>query len=174
MVNSFYDAKVLKLAKERLKEKGIMQLRDFLSREEVEKFQRLKWGVQYEPKTCSYRRAVPPLCTRSKSFLAVVRQVVGKRNVKVWECRAFEHGDYTVLYDALKPGKGVALFLDMNACQEEWGGYSVFLRNGKEVVRLVPRANTLTLVSQSGLKSFVKYVNYKARHPRVFLYGVLQ
>jgi hypothetical protein len=123
--------------------------------------------------SCSIGKA--PVFVKSREFCAVLSAVIGREmHVAHVGFFLFGKGDYTVLFDELRPESGVAFFLDLVDGDESWGGYSSFMKGSKEVVRVVAKGNALSLVDQSGLRSFTKYVNHHAQKPRVFLYGVLQ
>ena len=77
---------------------------------------------------------------------------------------SFRHKDYTICSDEHDEKKGLMAFLEVTKVWgENWGGYTSFIKNNEEVFRIVPVANTLTLVSVGEkMKKFVKYVNYHA------------
>jgi hypothetical protein len=171
-LNSAYDEDTLHQAQRSFGLSGNIQLQSFLSEKGFALFKHLKFRHVYVPEKCCYSIAGAP---ELKGFNAVLSSIVGKKvKAKSVFCFMFGKGDYTLLYDAIKPGSGVAFFLDLFDFDESLGGFSSFLKDSKEVFRVVAKSNSLTLVNQSGLKSFVKFVNHHAPNPRVFLYGVLQ
>ncbi len=171
MLNPMYTDELLEKAGEHFKKQNHIQLLNFLSKDV--KLPEFKWSHEYVPLEFSFSFSQPLVF--AKDLLPVIRKIVGKKvNFELLEFRSFEHGDYSVLHDKLKPGKGYAIFLDLNSFDESWGGFTVFMKGDEEFLRLVPQANSLFIINQSGLRSFTKYVNNRARHPRVFLYAVLQ
>ncbi len=169
-INPAYDKSVLARAAAHLKREGSVQLQNFLMPDALYAFLNLKWKHVYEPLKYSCHYAKPPALW--KMFREILFQLIGRRvKCSVW-CIAMVHGDYSVLYDSMKLGKGYAFMLDVNDMPESWGGYTVFMKGEKEMVRVIPKRNALTIVDQSGLKSFHKYVNHHTTHPRIFLYGV--
>ncbi len=148
---------------------GNMRLLSFLSPKNLGRFKHLKFKRVYVPEKCSYHVAKAPAI---KELHLVLKKLTGKKFI--FSVLKFEHGDYTVLYDDLKPAKGVAVILDLVNFDESWGGYTSFMKGSEELFRVVAKQNSLTLIDQSGLRSFTKYVNHHAQHQRVFLYGVQQ
>lgn len=172
MVNSFYTKEIIEKAAEHLKKEGSVQLNEILSEDDLRSFGKLKWKHSYYPLKFSLHYSKPPVVW--KSVQKLVSALIGKKvQCGMW-CIALFQGDYSVLYDALKPGKGFMFMLDISDFDESWGGYTVFLKGDDEVVRIVPRRNSFTIVNQSGLKFFHKYVNHRAGCPRIFLCGVAQ
>ena len=127
------------------------------------------WKKTYDPLRFSFSKAKAPSWARE--FKALLQSITGKGKMTI-ELRKFDKGDYTLLYDDLKDGKGVFFSLEFTSLKEDWGGFTSFVADG-EVARIVPKANTLFLVQQDGLKSFVKYVNHHTAHPRIALQGVV-
>jgi hypothetical protein len=103
-----------------------------------------------------------------------ISKIVGKKlKFKSLEWRKFKKGDYTLLYDSLKPESGFVVMVDIVPVAQEFGGFSSFIGDSGEVARVIPGKNTLTLVNAKGLRHFVKKLNHYS-HSRIFLYGVLQ
>lgn len=169
MVNSAYDDATLKEAARSFKLSGNLQLLSFLSVESFNEFRNLKFKRVYVPGKFSYSISKAPVL---KEFQAILQKLTGKKFT--FSMMKFEHGDYTVLYDALKPAKGIVVMLDFFDLDESWGGCTSFMKNNEELFRVVAKQNSLTIINQSGFRSFTKYVNHHATHPRVFLYGVQQ
>lgn len=169
-INPAYDNELLARAARHLKKEGSVQLNEILVPKELRVFGSLKWKRVYYPGKFSLHYAKPPAVW--KEFQKLVSRLIGKKvHCSMW-CIALMPGDYSVLYDALKPCKGFMFMFDVNTVPEDCGGYTVFLKGGKEVVRVVPKSNSFTIVNQRGLRMFHKYVNHLARSPRVFLCGV--
>ncbi len=169
-LNPAYDDETIALAKAHLKREGSVQLNEILSHKALRSFQNLKWKHSYYPLKFSLHYSKPPRVW--KEFQTLVSKLIGRKvQCGMW-CIAMLPGDYSVLYDSLKPGKGFIFMFDLTSLEESCGGYTVFMKGDEEVVRIVPKSNSFTIVNQSGLKVFHKYLNHRARHPRIFLCGV--
>lgn len=130
---------------------------------------KIRWTKAQDPLRFSFSKAKAPKWANSvKQF---VERIAGKGKVTM-ELRKFDKGDYTLLYDELKEGKGVFFSLEFASLDESWGGYTSFIEKA-ELMRIVPQANTLYVVNQSKLKSFVKYINHHAGRSRIALQGVI-
>jgi hypothetical protein len=171
-LNPAYDDKILGKAARHLKKEGSVQLNEILAPEELCAFESLRWKHSYYPEKFSLHYAKPPVVW--KEFQKLAGKLIGKKvRCGMW-CIALMPGDYSVLYDALKPCKGFIFMFDLNSVPENCGGYTVFMKGNEEVVRVVPKCNSFTIVNQAGLRMFHKYVNHRARNPRIFLCGVAQ
>ncbi len=168
-INPVYDEETLNAAKRSFKLSGNLQLLSFLSSKGIEHFKHLNFKRFFVPEEYSYGVAKAPAI---KELQSVLQKLTGKRFT--FSVLKFEHGDYTVLCDDLKPAKGVVVVLDLADFDESWGGYTSFMKDGEELFRVVAKQNSLALINQSGLRSFTKYVNHHAQHPRILLYGVQQ
>lgn len=174
-LEGFYTDEVLAEVHEQFRENKNFNLLLFLSEKGLGQFSNLDWQQKYDPLRFKYQVAEPPAFARSEEFSAILEKVLGfPVAFEVLECRKFGHGDYTLLYDELAPGKGLVVSLELSGMDEAWGGYTSFIQGSEEVVRQVPVENALFVINQEGLHSFTKYVNHHAGHPRVFLYGILQ
>lgn len=150
-----------------------LQLEGVLSEEALKEFAKVKFVKVYQPLKWSYGYAKSPAFVRSKEFVRLVGDAVGVPVRLVYSnVVRFDKGDYTVLYDALKPAKGFVFLLDIVDGDELAGGYTSFVNGEGEVVRVVPRKNTLSIIRADGLRFFTKYVNHYAKRPRVFILGV--
>lgn len=174
-LNPSYNRETLhKAAMEFTKDRNI-QLMFFLSQKGLDEFKQLEFKHVYEPTKYSYEVAKAPNFVKTAEFCAIISTIVGRDvHVKSAECRLFDKSDYTILYDALEAGKGFVLMLDLVNWDEAWGGYTSFMKGNKEIFRIVPRGSALSIIDNSGLRMFTKYVNHHATHPRIFLYAVLQ
>jgi len=169
-INPAYDDEILAKAAEHLKKEGSVQLNEILVPGALRSFQNLKWKHLYDPLKFALHYSSPPEVW--KEFQKLVSKLIGKKvNCGMW-CIAMTPGDYSVLYDSLKPGKGFIFMFDLNAVPENCGGYTVLLKGDREVARVVPKSNSFTIVNQAGLKVFHKYLNHHVKHPRIFLCGV--
>ncbi|MEM3154220.1 MAG: hypothetical protein QW165_01485 [Candidatus Woesearchaeota archaeon] len=169
-LNPVYNDAVVAQAAAHLKKKGSVQLTEILVPGALRVFENLKWKRAYYPDKFSLHYSHPPVVW--KEFQKLVSKLIGKKVHCSMQCIALMPGDYSLLYDALRHGKGFIFMFDVNTVPESCGGYTVFLKGNEEVVRVVPKSNTFTIINQSGLKSFHKYVNHHAKNPRIFLCGV--
>ncbi len=169
-INPAYDDEALARAAAHLKKEGSVQLNEILVPGALRVFGSLKWKHLYNPLKFSLHYSKPPVVW--KVFQKLVSKLIGKKvHCGTW-CIAMMPGDYSVLYDSLRPGKGFIFMFDVNAVPESCGSYTVLLKGNKEVVRVVPKRNSFTIVNQAGLRVFHKYLNHQAMHPRIFLCGV--
>ena len=172
-LNPAYTKDVIKSASHAFAKSGSLQLQSFLSHSGLKQFTNFKWKKCYNPLEFSYSVANPPSFVFSPEFKEVISNLTG-RKVKSASMFCFQHGDYSLLFDDLKPQTNVVAMLDLFDVDELAGGWTSFLEDGKEVFRVVPKRNALTLVSQNKFYSFTKYVNHHASNHRVMLYLVLQ
>lgn len=89
---------------------------------------------------------------------------------------AFRHRDYTLLSDRVRQPAGTLFQFELTPrWQAAWGGFTSFVANGQEQLRITPVPNSLVLAEQqAGVQQFVKYVNHHARiTPRIMVQGVL-
>ncbi|MBI4145840.1 hypothetical protein HY489_00715 [Candidatus Woesearchaeota archaeon] len=174
-LNKVYAPNVLRDAGVQFRKEGHVQLLDFLSGPALKELGLLNWSEDFVPMKWRFLSATPPAFVRSQEFLDVLSVVLGRMRSAYLSAQRFGKGDYSLLYDSLRPLGGIAFFLDVNSLDESCGGYSSFVdAAGKEVVRVVPRKNSLSLVDARGLRFFTKYVNHHAGNDRVFVGGVLR
>jgi len=171
-LNSGFDG-MMKDISNSFRKQGVVSLSDFLMPSALADVLGLKWKQKYEPLKFSYSYAKGP---DWKSELEVfISKIVGRKlKFKLLEWRKFKKGDYTLLYDSLKPESGFVVMVDVVPVAQECGGFSSFIGDSGEVARVVAEKNTLTLVDVAGLRYFVKRLNHYSKSPRIFLYGVLQ
>ncbi len=89
---------------------------------------------------------------------------------------AFRHRDYTLLSDGVRQPAGTLFQLELTPrWQAAWGGFTSFVANGREPLRITPMPNSLVLAEQqAGVQQFVKYVNHHAGiTPRIMVQGAL-
>ncbi len=169
-INPAYDKETLERAAAHLRMEGSVQLNEILVPGALRSFSNLEWKHLYDPLKFSLHYSKPPEVW--KVFQKLVSDLIGKKvRCGMW-CIAMMPGDYSLLYDSLKSGKGFIFMFDLNSVPDDCGGYTVLLKGDKEVVRVVPKRNSFTIVNQDGLRVFHKYLNHRAKHPRVFLCGV--
>ncbi|PIN75173.1 hypothetical protein COV18_04465 [Candidatus Woesearchaeota archaeon CG10_big_fil_rev_8_21_14_0_10_37_12] len=159
-INPAYSTVLLKQARQHFKKTGVVQLMSFLEDANLNPI----WKHKCDPLKYSCRESK---CKLSKEFKETIKLLTGKL-VKSSKLLMFKKGDYTVLYDGMKQ-PNVVLFLDFVDMKESWGGYTAFIKNSAEVFRIVPKANTLTLVDCSKISFFTKYVNHHAKNTRIVL-----
>ncbi len=137
------------------------------------------WEKKYIPDLFSYSVAPIPedmqQFFQSPSFLERLSRITGQAIKKVHlQLLAFAHQDYTLLHDELQQPQGILFFLELTQhWKPSWGGYTSFVHNEEELIRLYPVPNSLTIIHQEkNVHYFVKYVNYYAgNNTRIFLLG---
>lgn len=110
---------------------------------------------------------------KSKEAASLISTIVQKKvRCKIIGVLILVHGDYSLLHDKQKESPGYDVFIeltphwDVRAC----GNHS-YVKDGEELVRVVPVPNTFTIVHRpAGVQSFIKYVNHSAaRDKRLIL-----
>ena len=83
---------------------------------------------------------------------------------------SFGHRNYTLMSDE-KTTPGYLVQLDFTQLWEDsYGGFTSFVKNNEEVLRINPMQNSLTVVKiDEDTKYFTKYVNHKAGDKRRFI-----
>lgn len=160
---------------------GFIQLSDFLTQsffsQCLASVQKSSFTKKYVPDRFSFSEAKIPAeiskLLTSKQFADFVSSIVGKKlSLKNLKILSFSHKDYTLLHDNLKGYSGFDLVFDFNTIDESCGGFTSYVRNGQEVVRIVPIANALTLIKRrKDMLSFVKYVNHRSEKSRIFIHS---
>lgn len=100
---------------------------------------------------------------KSQGFADFISAIVDKKvKLKQANWRIYTHKDYTVRHDKNKEPPGFDVLLEItpkwhnNAC-----GHHSFVKNGKELIRIPPQANTLSIINRpASVQKFVKYVNH--------------
>ncbi len=138
---------------------------------------RVRWKKKVSYDKHFYSCANPPALLsqflQSGAFLQFLTVCTGKR-VRSIQCelQQFGHKNYTLLHDHLQAATGMIFELELTPTwNKNAGGFSAYLRDGQEVSRVTPTANTLTILDAKGLLRFVKYVNHRAVGKRVVIYG---
>jgi len=148
-----------------------IQLQDFLAVAEISS---LSWKKIYEPEKRKYAEAKYDLPIE---LIAFISKIVGKKLRVIYPAAyGFSHGDYTLLQDEAQPS-GILIQLELTPTWDEsWGGYTSFVNESGEVIRITPQGNTLVIVDHaSKMKHFTKYVNHlSSTHKRVFIQALLK
>lgn len=137
------------------------------------------WQQHYLPDVFHYKTTpVPREITTffsSQTFCDRITQITGKTIKHITlELHSFEHRNYTLLHDEAKQPEALFLFLELTTqWNPSWGGFTSFVKDEEELLRLYPVPNTLTLVhQQKNTQHFTKYVNfYAGKHRRIVLKG---
>ncbi|MBS3148568.1 hypothetical protein J4219_06790 [Candidatus Woesearchaeota archaeon] len=172
-LNPRYSDDVLAQAGVHFKNNGALRLIDFLSPAWLKVLSAKSWQKAHNPLKYSYSVSKAPDVAKSSEFKNLISTIVGhKIRLSALTIAKFSKGDYSLLYDSLKSGKGVLFFLDLNSLSETEGSYAVFVKGDTEVLRVIPERNSLVLVRYDGLRFFTKYLNHRAKSERIFLIGV--
>ena len=172
-LNSRYSNEVLAQAGVHFKNNGTLRLIDFLSPAGLKVLLAKSWQKALNPLKYSYSVSKAPSFTNSSDFKKLISTIVGfDVKLSALALAKFSKGDYSLLYDSLKSGRGVLFFLDLNSLGEEEGGYTVFVKDDTEVLRIIPERNSFVLIRYDGLRFFTKYLNHRAKSDRIFLIGV--
>lgn len=165
-VNPVYlKEKVMYAIRAELEKKGCVQLREFLTPRAYHRaMKKVLLRHQFVPDKYSFQEGKGIL------LLSVLSLIIST-NVKMY-LRVFKHRDYLLLHDDQNTSKSYDILLDLQNMDESWGGWSSYVRDSVEVVRIFPIANALTIVRrEAGTRSFVKYVNHHALNPRRMLFA---
>lgn len=127
---------------------------------------KITWKENYEPYTHRYLSGTLPIWT--KDIVKIAEHTTGLKTVRK-ELRKFREGDYTVIYDDMRTGKGAIALYDL----EDSNAYCSLIKHDQEIIRSPARKNTLFIVNNTGLKHFFKYLNHR-QQPRTVLYLELQ
>ncbi|HLC58639.1 MAG TPA: hypothetical protein VJI68_02155 [Candidatus Nanoarchaeia archaeon] len=164
MINKIYNNKdTINQIKLVLEKEGNIQLQNFLI--DLPKI-KVKLKEVYIPQLHKYRFNNFKINKEIKEF---IEKIINKKLIssKVYE---FKHTDYTLINDNIKEKEGYKIILDLTKnWNEEANGYTSFIKNNEEVFRINPAYNSLTIIkTNKNMKSFVKYVNNKAKDNKRF------
>jgi len=181
--NPAYTDTVIAEIKKRFAAERSVQLQSLLSAESYESLTKIiltqetkEWRVPDEAwfQRITGKKALLP------ELIQLLQQITG-RKIKTQEWRLFLPHHYTLRKDhdenekkkdekqnqQMKKGKIFAL-LDLASLDESWGGYTSVVGDAGEVIRIIPQANTLSIITIAHDQDhFVKYVNCTAASPRV-------
>lgn len=174
MINKVYiKEQTIEKIKKVLKKEGCIQLQNFF-REKYYKVlynKNIKLKKVYIPNLCSYSFSE----FKDKKFLKQISNFLSnfyRLKLKGSKILYFKHEDYTLLNDKTNEEEGITIIIELtNNWNNEYGGYTLFTKNNKEVLRINPIKNSLTIIkTNKEMKSFVKYVNHKAKNnKRIFV-----
>jgi len=111
---------------------------------------------------------------RSRVFGTFLEHLTGLSIAEAYrgEVRKFKHQDYTMIHDNQEhhSSDGLDVLLGVQgdtAWKEDDGGFVTYLDSEDELLTLIPRNNTLSLVyREQGCMQFVKFVGLTAPAPR--------
>lgn len=166
MINKEYTKKtVIEKIKKTFDKEGSVQLQNFIELE----IPAVNFVKSYIPYKYCFRSAEfsdKNVIDAIKEFL---EKLVGKElTLQSSTIFNFKIKDYTLMRDDVTEDKGIkAIFEFTNNWKEEFGGYTSFVKNNKEVFRVNPVNNSLTIIkTDKKTRSFVKYMNHKAENNR--------
>ncbi|MDO8661589.1 MAG: hypothetical protein Q7K43_06890, partial [Candidatus Woesearchaeota archaeon] len=167
------------------KNQQLVQLQDFFAKKTykqmVVQVNSANWKELYEPDKfkCDFAQVPEPVWKIffSLEFRTLVQQLTGTTLKKKPVCvlTSFGKGQYTLLHDKPQHTSGIWFGFELTQTwKNSWGGFSSITKKGKEIGRILPVRNSLTLVQLSKQTSmFVKYLNHSAKNKRVFLSGIV-
>jgi len=144
-----------------------IQLKGFLTNEACtelkEQLESSTWKKDYKPELHAYSTTEhnTPIFT-SPSFITWLQEITGMQLTHSnAQCLKFNPGDYTLQHEPQQ--QGIHVILDLNTCQEQGGGFTSCVKNGIELIKIIPEQNALSILNQSkGVNQFVKYLNHHA------------
>lgn len=166
MINKEYSKKtVIDKIQKTFDKEGSIQLFDFIELE----IPAVNLVKSYIPYKYCFRSAE----FSDKNVIEAIKEFLGKLVGKELILQSsiifnFKIKDYTLMSDEVTEDKGIkAIFEFTNNWKEEFGGYTSFVKNNKEVFRINPVKNSLTIIKTGKtMRSFVKYINHKAENNR--------
>ena len=178
MINKHYlDEEVFSGLKSTFNKEKSIQLRHFLETDFyirlLDRVKRLHYIHHYDPVRHSYSST----SFNHKKFLLPIHEFVSKlvsQQLKLSSADAFcfQHRDYTLLDDKLHENPGLMVLVELTPrWSDSFCGYTSFVKNNQEVLRILPHADSLAIIAtNSDMKRFVKYINNTAdRSRRYFL-----
>jgi hypothetical protein len=176
MINNYYNQdKIKDQIAETFNITGSFQLYGFLETDYyknlLNKIKKLKFENFYNPEEgkCSFFKTNDLVIIEIKKYL---ENLFGfPLRLTFSEFVIFGHKDYTLMNDSKKEVEGIKVFFELSDFNEDFGGYSVFIKNNEEIYRTNSVSNSLIVVkTDPKMKSFVKYVNNKSnKKERLFL-----
>ena len=78
-----------------------------------------------------------------------------------------EHKDYSLLNDHEKAITFFEVNFFLSNFKEDFGGYFCYMRDDKELLRVIPSENSLTLVHLQKVNRFIKYINVNSGNKKI-------
>ena len=108
-------------------------------------------------------------------FDLMVKSIIGLDKYKInCEIRKFRPGCYTLLHDAEKEKEGFDFVIDISKGKEYSGGYTTYLTESEELLKLIPKTNTLSFIERkNGIMKYTKYLTHKNKTPVIQVAGII-
>ncbi len=168
MINKIYFNKQTRIKiKEILELESSIQLQEFLENASykilLENIKKLELEKNYKPELYSNSS----IKYNIKDLNNFLEELMGKR-VRSSRLFCFKHKDYTIINDNINEEEGFTIILELTEkWNKKYGGYTSFVKNNEEIFRLNPKKNSLTIIKTNiEMKSFVKYINNKAKNKK--------
>lgn len=187
VINPLYvDRGVLKSAKRiyRSQQPKNIRLDNFFQPAMFSLLQKKLFDAKYKTKFHPYRHKYSTAMIKEISsflkgryFADIVKSILNSGDCKIkHEIRRFGPGDYTLLHDTEREqadvDAGVDFYLDFSKPCKNYGGYTVYLTETKELLQLNPCPNTLSFIEcGKGVMSYTKYVTSRQEYPIVQVVG---
>ncbi len=114
----------------------------------------------------------------SREFISLISFIAGRKIKKAGiSTKKFGHRNYTLLHDSEQMKPSIDIFFDIIPIWDSnWGGSIVYRNAGQELFRMLPVANSLTIVDRKKrMYRFVEYVNHKAgKNAQIVVEGLLE
>ena len=171
MINPIYlNKRIIKEKQQEFKRAYVLKLENFyMYPEKIEKeIKKIKFQKRYLPTEYSFEEGnkLPIDEKELKRFLSLFF----KREIKL-TIKRYYHKDYTLLNDKEKKKDGICIIDFTKEWKKEAGGYTSFIKDDNEVIRVYPEYNVCTLIKSKNKKSFVKYINCLSKKKRVLVEG---
>jgi len=166
------------------KNQQIVQLQDFITQNAyklmINQINSAHWKEMYEPDKfkCDFAQVPLPILKFffSQKFRNLMQQLTRTTLKKNPMCvlTRFSKGQYTLLHDQPEHTNSIWFGFELTPTwNTSWGGFSSIVSKEKELCRISPIKNSLTIFQLSKQTSmFVKYVNHSAKNKRVFISGI--
>ena len=173
MINKIYlEEEVQEQIRETLEKEEAVQLREFL---EPKVYQSLKKELEkkkYKKEYSPLERSYSTTNVEQNQLISEIEQILVKK-AKSAKVEKYRKGDYTLLSDEDQEEEIIAILDFSENWPEEVGGEHIFLEEGKELIRIPPQTNTLSIITiKNKMRHFLNYINHKANSNKLLFIKV--
>jgi len=172
MINPIYkNAAIMKQMQDYFKKSKVIKLNNFFQNPKSV-VNNIKFKRKYLPIEYSYEES--NVIKINKKELTNFLSSFFKINKITISLKTYSHEDYSLLNDLPQRNKAEFIIDLTKKWNKNAGGYTSFIQNNKEILRIYPEHNTLTLINtKNSTKSFVKYVNCLSKNKRTVIEGTI-
>ncbi len=140
-------------------------LREFQHKIKQLKFKQKKIITQSKYKTLISPNLILPL----QELNPIIKKITGKIITTEIEVLQLSHKEYTLLHDKKEKEKGYTIMIDVTPMWDSsWGG-TIIYKKENDYYTIPPKPNSLTIVNNQNMQSFIKYINHKAEKNKLYL-----